>query len=67
MTSRIIEVIISPQGETRIETKGFSGSSCQLASQFLEEALGARQMEQLTSEFYQSSLDVVRAQQGGTL
>lgn len=47
-----IEVVISPHGETRVETRGFAGSSCQLASQFLEQALGARTSQRLTQEYY---------------
>lgn len=47
-----IEVVISPQGETRVETRGFAGSSCQQASQFLEQALGAKTSERLTQEYY---------------
>jgi hypothetical protein len=39
MRSQTIEVVISPQGETRVETKGFTGGSCRQASQFLEHAL----------------------------
>jgi hypothetical protein len=54
MTSRTIEIIVSPTGQTRIETKGFSGSECRQASEFLEKALGSRTGEQLTAEFYQS-------------
>ena len=40
--NRVIEIIVSPQGETRVETKGFAGNECQQASRFLEEALGKR-------------------------
>ena len=49
---KIIEVIVSPTGETKLETKGFAGSSCKQASEFLERALGTKQTEQLTSEFH---------------
>lgn len=52
MTSKIIEVTVSPTGETRVETKGFAGSTCREASQFLEQVLGEQASEQLTSEFY---------------
>jgi hypothetical protein len=45
-------VIISPNGETKIETKGFAGAECQKASEFLEKALGQRQAEQLTAEYH---------------
>ncbi len=50
--SPIIEVIVSPQGQTRVETKGFSGSTCREASQFIERALGQVASERLTDNFY---------------
>ena len=50
---KTIEITVSPKGETTVQTKGFTGSECRLASQFVEEALGQRTAEQLTSEFYQ--------------
>ena len=65
MTPQIIEVVISPQGETRVETKGFAGSSCRQASQFLEQALGTTANEQFTAEFYQQEATQNRIQQGG--
>ena len=62
---KTIEVVISPQGETKIETKGFAGSSCQQASQFLEQALGAKVSETPTAEFYQTQSQSQVLQQGG--
>ena len=53
--THIIEVIVSPQGQTRVETKGFAGDSCRDASQFIEQALGSRLGEQLTAEFHQAA------------
>ena len=53
-TFKTIEIVISPDGQTRVETKGFSGPSCRDASKFLEEALGKRSSEELTAEFHQS-------------
>ena len=50
---RIIEVVISPQGETTIQTKGFAGSDCLQASKFLEDALGVSVADRKTGEFYQ--------------
>ncbi len=44
---KTIEIVVSPTGETRVETKGFSGSACRDASKFLEQALGKRTNEQL--------------------
>lgn len=49
---KTIEIIVSPKGETRVETKGFAGSACREASRFLESALGQRTGEQLTGEFH---------------
>jgi hypothetical protein len=62
--TKIIEVIVSPSGETRLETKGFAGSSCQAASQFLEKALGLRQSEQLTAEFHAEQTNQHLLQEG---
>ncbi len=50
--TKIIEIIVSPTGETKIETKGFSGAECRDASKFIEEALGKCTGENLTGEFY---------------
>ena len=50
---KIIEVTVSPKGETKLETKGFAGGECRQASRFMEEALGVRASEKLTAEFYQ--------------
>ena len=53
--SKIIQVVVSPKGETKIETTGFTGSSCQEASRALEEALGAKTGETLTGDYYATS------------
>lgn len=50
---KIIRVIVSPTGETRVETRGFVGGECRDASRFLEQALGQPVGERLTAEFYQ--------------
>ena len=61
---KTIELIISPTGQTTVQTKGFAGSSCQEASRLIEQALGKRTGEQLTSEFHQSnSVDPIRTAQ----
>ena len=52
--TKIIEVIVAPDGETKVETKGFVGSECREASRFIERALGANTGEQLTAEFHQT-------------
>ena len=50
---RLIEVIVSPQGEVTVQTKGYAGSDCLRASQFLEQTLGVVTNDQKTAEFYQ--------------
>jgi hypothetical protein len=51
---RIIEVIVSPQGETTVQTKGYAGNDCLQASKFLEQALGVVTNDQKTTECYQT-------------
>jgi hypothetical protein len=54
MTSKTIEIIITPEGNSSVQTLGFTGSSCRDASRFIEQALGKRTGEKLTAEFHQS-------------
>lgn len=51
----ILEIMVDPQGNSRVETKGFAGATCRAASRFLEEALGRSTGERLTPEFYQQA------------
>jgi hypothetical protein len=51
--ARVIEVLISPQGETTVQTKGFSGTECLQASRWLEQALGLAVADRKTGEFFQ--------------
>ena len=53
--SKTIEIVVSPTGQMQVQTKGFVGSQCRQASQFIEQALGQRTSEQLTAEFHQQS------------
>jgi hypothetical protein len=50
-----IHIIIDPQGQVRLETKGFTGASCREASRSLEQALGLTESDQPTSELYQQA------------
>lgn len=51
---KTIEITVSPKGETIVETRGFTGTSCREASRFVEEALGRPTSERLTAAFYQA-------------
>jgi hypothetical protein len=52
---RTIEVIVSPTGETRIQTRGYAGSDCLQASKFLEQGLGVTTADAKTAEFYETT------------
>ena len=58
---KVIEILVSPKGETTVTTIGFLGVACRDASRFLEVALGQRTDENLTGEFYQN--EAVQQQQ----
>ena len=58
-----ITIIVSPDGETRVETKGFAGASCRDAIRALEQALGLQTDEQLTPEYFQFTATEHRQQQ----
>lgn len=60
---RVIEVIVSPTGETTVQTKGYAGAECLQASKFLEQALGVVATEAKTGEFYQTEQQHQQARQ----
>lgn len=53
---KTIQVIVSRDGSSRVETNGFAGQKCQDASRFIEQALGMKQNEQLTADFYRAEV-----------
>ena len=56
---KTINLLVRPNGETILETRGFSGEQCQQASRFLEQALGHTVHAQRTAEFYESTTERV--------
>ena len=58
-----IEVIVSPKGESRIETFGFEGSTCRSVTSQLEKALGTHQTESLKPEFYTNQTNNIQQQE----
>ncbi len=50
--SKTIEITVLPNGQSKIETNGFTGADCRQASQFIERALGKAGEEVLKAEFY---------------
>jgi hypothetical protein len=63
--SQVIEMIIAPDGSSRLETKDFAGSSCLEASRFLEDALGAKSRDERTADFYRQIEQVELQRQQG--
>ena len=60
---KTIEITVSPTGETKVETRGFTGGECRDASRFVELALGSRTAETLTAEYYQGQQTVQELRQ----
>ena len=50
-----IEIIVDPNGSSKVETKGFSGSECVEASKFVEQALGKETASRTTAAFFATS------------
>lgn len=48
------ELVISPTGESQLETQGYSGAECLIDSQFLEVALGRTLSDRKTAAYYQT-------------
>jgi hypothetical protein len=60
---RIIEITVDTKGQSKVETRGFTGGECHEASKFIEQALGQRTDEKLTAEFYQGQTTDQRLKQ----
>ena len=63
-TLKTIEIIISPNGQSTVEAKGFTGSECRHASRFIEQAIGTQTNEVLKAEFHQAATAQQQIQQG---
>jgi hypothetical protein len=61
--TKTIEIIVTAEGKTTVQTKGFTGPSCRDASRFIEQALGQQTAETLTAEFHQTQSVEQRQQQ----
>jgi hypothetical protein len=61
--ARIIEVVVSPTGETTVQTKGYEGADCLQVSRFLEQALGVTTADRRTAEYHTSESAQQQVQQ----
>lgn len=50
---KTVEIIIQTSGQLTINAAGFSGTDCEKATAFLEQALGKLTAKQRKPEFYQ--------------
>ncbi|MBX7165138.1 MAG: DUF2997 domain-containing protein [Pirellulales bacterium] len=64
--TRVIEILVSPEGQTQLQTRGIAGPSCQEASRFLETALGQVTAEQRTAEYHLPATRAPRLQTGSS-
>lgn len=64
--NQIIELVVATDGKVTIQTKGFTGPACKSATEALEKALGLKQSERLTAEFYSQQTNQQQAKEGQT-
>jgi uncharacterized protein GlcG (DUF336 family) len=50
-----IEVVLSPDGEVKLVTRGMKGQSCAAETEALEKALGTVKRRERTAEWYQQA------------
>jgi hypothetical protein len=50
---KIIVLTVDSKGQSKVETRGFTGGECREASKFIEQALGQKTAETLTAAFYE--------------
>ena len=58
---KIIEVLVGPKGEIKLETKGFAGAECEQASKELVAALGRVVSDQKTGEHFSAAVTTLVA------
>ncbi|MFH5804982.1 DUF2997 domain-containing protein [Alienimonas sp. DA493] len=58
-----IEITVTPEGETSVETKGFAGAACKAASKPYEQVLGTKAAERLTPGYHTTATVAQPAEQ----
>ena len=61
---QIIQIVISPNGDTRVSTHGYRGSQCKEASRELEQALGLVVSDLPTVDMYSDISPTVQQEEG---
>jgi len=65
--NRTIEIIIGTPGEIQIDAVGFKGADCEMATRFLEEALGVVGKAIKKPEYHQRSTRTNQQRIGGQM
>ena len=60
---KIIVLTVDSKGQSKVETRGFTGGECREASKFIEQALGQKTAETLTAAFYEGQTTDQRLKQ----
>ncbi|MEX0774653.1 MAG: DUF2997 domain-containing protein [Phycisphaeraceae bacterium] len=60
-----MEIIITPTGQTTLQTKGYWGGQCQDASRSFEHALGITESDVKTADYYRQSQQQQLEQRSG--
>jgi Protein of unknown function (DUF2997) len=58
-----IEIEISPEGKVTVTTKGIKGARCLDVAELLAQIVGREESRRLTSEYYETGVDVQKQQQ----
>ncbi len=59
-TAKQIVIDVSPDGEIRIETKGYEGPACMEDSQFIKDILGEEIAVQLCPAYYKRGKQTIK-------
>lgn len=62
-TKQEIEIVISPDGQVKLEVKGIKGPGCVPEAKKLAEALGEIKSQEPTHEYYEKSQEKSQAKQ----
>jgi hypothetical protein len=60
---RTIHITVDPQGNVKLQTRGYAGRACLDASRELEQVLGERVSETMTNEYFQQTEERQRHQE----
>ena len=60
-TKQEMEIIITPDGQVKLEVKGLKGPGCLLEVKKLADALGEVREQEFTSEYYEKEQQQTRA------